>query len=52
MKNKTRRLLSPNCKIRGFSGSIDLYLSYFVNSPDWESYLSINEEILIKIREL
>ena len=40
-------------KLNSFGeSSIDLYLSYFVNSPDWESYLSINEEILIKIREI
>ena len=40
-------------KLNNFGeSSIDLYLSYFINSPDWESYLSINEEILIKIREI
>jgi len=40
-------------KLNNFGkSSIDLYLSYFVNSLNWESYLSINEEILIKIREI
>ena len=32
-------------KLNSFGeSSIDLYLSYFVNSPDWESYLSINKK--------